>query len=103
MNTPRFLLIVLVCHTAITLVLGYVVAPRFDTSVEPPTPRPAYAPLLHGVIDAFDFPVVVWARRSLITGISRPGISYVLAKSALVTLIITGSVVWWQRRRRAVA
>jgi hypothetical protein len=90
-------------HLAVTLALGYIVVPQFDSMTEPP-PRPSpVATVLAPLSRIFYFPIVSWAASSFVTGYSRPGIGFVIANSALVALALSVACRMATRFGRAVA
>ena len=99
----RITLAIFVLHLAASLLLGYVVIPPFDTMVEPPPPPPPYAPALLAIIRVFYFPVISWAIGALVTGLSRPGLGFVLLNSALVATLLGLVLLMLRKLRGAVA
>jgi hypothetical protein len=99
----RFGLIVAMAHLSLTLLIGYIVLPLFHTMREPPPPPPPYAPVVFALADVLYFPLVSLVQRLLVTDWAQPGLSYVLANSALVSALVTLAYALLRRTRHAVA
>jgi hypothetical protein len=89
-------------HAAVTLALGYLVIPQFET-VDQPLSSPASAPAIAGVARVFYFPIVSQANNVLAAGFARPGIGFVVLNSALVAALLTSVAFLAWPRNRAVA
>jgi hypothetical protein len=89
-------------HAVVTLALGYLVIPQFET-VDRPLSSPASAPAVAGIARVFYFPIVSQGNNVLAAGFARPGIGFVVLNSALVAALLTSVALLAWPRNRAVA
>ena len=83
-------LIIFLFHLFVTVVLGYVLLPRFESLVEPPPQPPSFAPIVRAAVYLFYFPIVSLAHEASLIGLSRPGLLFILGNSLLVTAVLLG-------------